>query len=63
METAACIAKKAKSIVVIGMEAVPFERVLGEQIGIHLQKVFFYIDKEALIFQISCMKRMELVLE
>jgi len=39
METAACIAKKAKSIIVIGMESVPFERVLGEKIGIHLQKL------------------------
>lgn len=43
METAAIIAKKAKSIVVIGMETVPFERVLGEKIGIHLQKVMIEI--------------------
>jgi len=40
METASCIAKKAKSIVVIGMENVPFERVLGERIGTVVQKLF-----------------------
>jgi NAD(P)H-nitrite reductase large subunit len=39
MEVAANIVKKAKSVVVIGMEKVPFERVLGEQIGGALQKV------------------------
>jgi len=38
MEVASCIAKRAKSIVVIGMESVPFERVLGEKIGSALQK-------------------------
>jgi apoptosis-inducing factor 3 len=39
MEVAAYVVKKAKSVVVIGMEKVPFERVLGEQIGTALQKV------------------------
>eukprot|EP01114_Cavostelium_apophysatum_P011942 TRINITY_DN2652_c1_g2_i1.p1 TRINITY_DN2652_c1_g2~~TRINITY_DN2652_c1_g2_i1.p1 ORF type:complete len:385 (-),score=84.20 TRINITY_DN2652_c1_g2_i1:122-1276(-) len=38
MEMASCIAKKAKSVVVIGMENVPFERVLGEKIGTVLQR-------------------------
>jgi len=37
MEIASLIAKKAKSVVVIGMETVPFERVLGPQIGTVLQ--------------------------
>ncbi len=40
MEAAACLAKRAKSIVVIGMERVPFERVLGAKIGEGLQKMF-----------------------
>lgn len=33
MEVAACIAAKAKSITVVGMEKVPFERVLGFEVG------------------------------
>lgn len=37
MEIASCIAKKAKSVVVVGMENVPFERVLGEKLGTQLQ--------------------------
>jgi hypothetical protein len=41
MEVASCIAKKAKSLMVVGMENVPFERVLGEKIGSALQKVSF----------------------
>eukprot|EP01101_Sappina_pedata_P008430 TRINITY_DN4661_c0_g1_i1.p1 TRINITY_DN4661_c0_g1~~TRINITY_DN4661_c0_g1_i1.p1 ORF type:complete len:578 (+),score=300.23 TRINITY_DN4661_c0_g1_i1:22-1734(+) len=39
METASCIAKRASSVSVIGMEKVPFERVLGSQIGTILQKL------------------------
>jgi len=39
MEIASLIAKKAKSVVVIGMESVPFERVLGLQIGTVLQNL------------------------
>lgn len=39
MEVASCIAKKAKSLVVVGMEGVPFERVLGDKLGIVLQRV------------------------
>jgi len=39
MEAAACIVKKVKSVVAIGMEKVPFERVLGFKIGSALQKL------------------------
>jgi len=39
MEAASCIAKKAASVIAIGMEKVPFERVLGERIGSSLQKL------------------------
>jgi hypothetical protein len=39
METASCLAKKAKSIVAVGMERTPFERVLGLQIGQSMQRV------------------------
>jgi len=39
MEAAACVAKKASSVIAIGMEKVPFERVLGEKIGAALQKL------------------------
>jgi len=38
METASCIINIAKSVTVIGMEVVPFERVLGKDIGAILQK-------------------------
>jgi len=38
METASCIISKAKSVTVIGMEKVPFERVLGFDIGYILQR-------------------------
>jgi NADPH-dependent 2,4-dienoyl-CoA reductase/sulfur reductase-like enzyme len=37
LETAAIIAKKVKSVLVIGMEKVAFERVLGVEIGTALQ--------------------------
>eukprot|EP01087_Luapelamoeba_hula_P024783 TRINITY_DN9552_c1_g1_i1.p1 TRINITY_DN9552_c1_g1~~TRINITY_DN9552_c1_g1_i1.p1 ORF type:complete len:560 (-),score=73.13 TRINITY_DN9552_c1_g1_i1:71-1750(-) len=37
MEVASCIAAKAKSVTVVGMESVPFERVLGKEIGHALQ--------------------------
>jgi len=37
MEVAAFVAKKATSVTVIGMEKVPFERVLGSQVGAVLQ--------------------------
>jgi len=33
METASCLATRAKAVTVIGMERVPFERVLGLEIG------------------------------
>eukprot|EP01126_Amoeba_proteus_P061205 TRINITY_DN818_c0_g1_i1.p1 TRINITY_DN818_c0_g1~~TRINITY_DN818_c0_g1_i1.p1 ORF type:complete len:535 (+),score=120.80 TRINITY_DN818_c0_g1_i1:194-1798(+) len=33
METAACILKEANSVTVVGMEKVPFERVLGPVVG------------------------------
>eukprot|EP01117_Protostelium_nocturnum_P002010 TRINITY_DN12663_c0_g1_i1.p1 TRINITY_DN12663_c0_g1~~TRINITY_DN12663_c0_g1_i1.p1 ORF type:complete len:536 (-),score=226.09 TRINITY_DN12663_c0_g1_i1:68-1675(-) len=39
MEVASSIVKKAASVVVIGMETVPFERVLGVDIGTALQKL------------------------
>jgi len=39
MEVAAFVAKKAASVTVIGMEKVPFERVLGVQVGSVLQKL------------------------
>jgi NADPH-dependent 2,4-dienoyl-CoA reductase/sulfur reductase-like enzyme/nitrite reductase/ring-hydroxylating ferredoxin subunit len=39
MEAASCIAKKVKSCIAIGMEKVPFERVLGTKIGAALQKL------------------------
>lgn len=39
MEVASQIAKKARSVIVVGMETVPFERVLGEKIGAALRKV------------------------
>lgn len=42
MEAAASVAKRAASVTVIGMEKVPFERVLGERIGASLQKVSSY---------------------
>jgi len=38
METASCIGTRASSITVIGMENVPFERVLGSFVGSVLQK-------------------------
>lgn len=37
MEIAAAISAKASSVSVVGMEKVPFERVLGEQVGESLQ--------------------------
>lgn len=39
MEAAATFVKTAESVVVIGMEKVPFERVLGEKIGAAMQKL------------------------
>jgi NADPH-dependent 2,4-dienoyl-CoA reductase/sulfur reductase-like enzyme len=38
MEVASCIIERCKSIIVIGMEKVPFERVLGLEIGSLMQK-------------------------
>jgi len=38
METASCIVKKTKTIIVLGMEKVPFERVLGTDVGFAMQK-------------------------
>eukprot|EP01116_Phalansterium_solitarium_P023755 TRINITY_DN8490_c0_g1_i2.p1 TRINITY_DN8490_c0_g1~~TRINITY_DN8490_c0_g1_i2.p1 ORF type:complete len:547 (-),score=191.49 TRINITY_DN8490_c0_g1_i2:440-2035(-) len=39
MEVASSIVKKAKSVTVVGMESVPFERVFGVRIGAALQKL------------------------
>lgn len=39
METAACIVAKAASVTVVGMEKVPFERVLGHEVGTRMQKL------------------------
>jgi NADPH-dependent 2,4-dienoyl-CoA reductase/sulfur reductase-like enzyme len=39
LETAAIISKKAKSVHVIGMEKIAFERVLGPQVGATLQNL------------------------
>eukprot|EP01127_Copromyxa_protea_P000424 TRINITY_DN10351_c0_g1_i1.p1 TRINITY_DN10351_c0_g1~~TRINITY_DN10351_c0_g1_i1.p1 ORF type:complete len:580 (-),score=151.92 TRINITY_DN10351_c0_g1_i1:69-1664(-) len=39
METAACVVAKAKSVTVVGMEKVPFERVLGSVVGGVMQKL------------------------
>jgi len=38
METASCIVKKAKQVIVVGMENVPFERVLGTELGHIMQQ-------------------------
>eukprot|EP01119_Soliformovum_irregulare_P024148 TRINITY_DN858_c0_g1_i1.p1 TRINITY_DN858_c0_g1~~TRINITY_DN858_c0_g1_i1.p1 ORF type:complete len:536 (-),score=170.22 TRINITY_DN858_c0_g1_i1:40-1647(-) len=38
MEVASLVVKKAKSVIVVGMESVPFERVMGPQIGLSLQR-------------------------
>ena len=52
METAAALAKRAKSVSVIGMERVPFERVLGPAVGAFTQKLFegngikFYLEQK-----------------
>jgi len=43
MEVALSILKKAKMVHVIGMEEVPFERVLGKEIGAALEK--FHVSK------------------
>jgi len=42
MEAACLIAKKAASVIAIGMEKVPFERVLGLDIGSYLLKLHEY---------------------
>jgi len=39
MEVAATLATKAKSVTVVGMEKVPFERVLGVEVGTAIQKL------------------------
>jgi NADPH-dependent 2,4-dienoyl-CoA reductase/sulfur reductase-like enzyme len=38
MEVASCIVEKANRVTVIGMEKVPFERVLGREIGVLMQR-------------------------
>eukprot|EP01121_Diplochlamys_sp_Union-15-3_P009946 TRINITY_DN2735_c0_g2_i4.p1 TRINITY_DN2735_c0_g2~~TRINITY_DN2735_c0_g2_i4.p1 ORF type:complete len:538 (-),score=101.66 TRINITY_DN2735_c0_g2_i4:40-1653(-) len=38
MEVASCIAAKVKSVIVVGMEKVPFERVLGTEVGSAMKK-------------------------
>lgn len=48
IETASCIINSAQQVTVNGFEKVPFERVLGLEIGGALQKVFF---NSFLIFQ------------
>ncbi|KAL6057543.1 Apoptosis-inducing factor 3 [Balamuthia mandrillaris] len=39
MEVASCIVSKARSVTVVGMETVPFERVLGAEVGAALQRL------------------------
>eukprot|EP00128_Syssomonas_multiformis_P006157 Colp12_sorted_trinity150504_noHs@6846 len=39
MEAAACLSAKAASVHVVGLEAVPFERVLGPKVGAAMQKL------------------------
>lgn len=52
METAGALCKRAKSVSVIGMERVPFERVLGAEVGAFTQRVFesngvrFYLEQK-----------------
>jgi len=48
MEVASCIVKKAASVIVVGMEGVPFERVLGSEIGHALQKLH---EKNNVVFR------------
>jgi len=50
MEVASCLAKKAKSVIVVGMEEVPFERVLGRDIGGVLQKLH---EKNGVVFRMK----------
>lgn len=50
-ETAAYFADKVASIDVIGMEKVPFERVLGTDIGLALQK--FHETKGSVKFHMT----------
>eukprot|EP01125_Pyxidicula_operculata_P021563 TRINITY_DN835_c0_g1_i1.p1 TRINITY_DN835_c0_g1~~TRINITY_DN835_c0_g1_i1.p1 ORF type:complete len:573 (-),score=114.42 TRINITY_DN835_c0_g1_i1:76-1662(-) len=50
MEVAACIVKKAKSTTVIGMEAAPFARVLGAEVGGVLQKIH---EAQGIKFQLN----------
>jgi len=50
MEVASSIVKKAKSVIVIGMENVPFERVLGERIGLSLQRLH---EKNGVVFRLK----------
>lgn len=42
METAAALCTKAKSVTVIGMETVPFERVLGGELGKAIMDLFVH---------------------
>lgn len=51
METAAALFQKAKSVQVIGMEKVPFERVLGPEIGAALQQ--FHETKGKIVFHMQ----------
>lgn len=39
MEVASCLASRASSVTVVGMEKVPFERVLGEQVGSFMKRL------------------------
>lgn len=39
MEVASCLAKRASSVTVVGMEKVPFERVLGLEVGGFMQRL------------------------
>jgi len=50
METAAAVVKKAKSVVIIGMEKVPFERVLGLEVGGIMQKLH---EREGIQFRME----------
>jgi len=59
METASIVVDKAKSVSVVGMETVPFERVLGKEVGAVMQKlhegkgVKFYMEAQCDEFKVD----------
>jgi len=50
MEVASSLVKKAKYVIVVGMETVPFERVLGAQLGAAIQK---FHEKNNIVFRMK----------